>query len=146
MNSTTSQFWFTLIITMFFCCCCRQQWNRRWQKWRWIAGNFNCHDNAAVRRGVHCPMEHIQGFTQSHWMLPSGKYLCRIAPAAAMVNKFVETTQTLTNKTFRYQLRYILIASCLWEFHTQKQTLYDTHSSMQQAAFKCETPRLELKS
>jgi hypothetical protein len=41
-------------------------------------------------------MEHIQGFTRSHWMPPSGKYLCCIAPAAAMVNKFVETTQNTT--------------------------------------------------
>jgi len=28
------------------------------------------------------------GFTQSHWMPPSVNYLRRIAPAAAMVNKF----------------------------------------------------------
>jgi len=43
-------------------------------------------------------MKHIQGFTQSHWMPPSGKCLRRIAPAAVMVDKFVETTQN-TNKT-----------------------------------------------
>jgi hypothetical protein len=43
-------------------------------------------------------MEHVQGFTGSHWMSPSGKCLRRIAPAAAMVNKFVETKQN-TNKT-----------------------------------------------
>jgi hypothetical protein len=43
-------------------------------------------------------MEHIQGFTGSHWMPPSGKCQCHIAPAAAMVNEFVETTQN-TNKT-----------------------------------------------
>jgi len=43
-------------------------------------------------------MEHIQGFTRSHWMLPSGECLCRIAPVAIMVDEFVETTQN-TNKT-----------------------------------------------
>jgi hypothetical protein len=43
-------------------------------------------------------MEHIQGFTQSHWMPPPGECLCRIAPAATMVDEFVETTQN-TNKT-----------------------------------------------
>jgi hypothetical protein len=43
-------------------------------------------------------MEHVQGFTGSHWMPPLGKCLRRIAPAAAMVNEFVETTQN-TNKT-----------------------------------------------
>jgi len=42
--------------------------------------------------------EHVQGITGSHCMPPSGKCLCRIAPAAAMVNEFVETTQN-TNKT-----------------------------------------------
>ena len=42
-------------------------------------------------------MEHVQGFTGSHWMPPSGKCLCHIAPAAAMVNEFVETTKN-TNK------------------------------------------------
>ncbi len=63
-----------------------------------IAGNFDCNADAAVRRGAHRPMEHVQGFTGSHWMPPSGKCLRRIAPAAAMVNEFVETTQN-TNKT-----------------------------------------------
>jgi len=41
-------------------------------------------------------MEHIPGFTRSHWMLPSGNCLHRIAPAAAMVDEFVEKTQTLS--------------------------------------------------
>jgi hypothetical protein len=43
-------------------------------------------------------MKHIRGFTRSNWMQPLGKCLRRIAPAAAMVNEFVETTQN-TNKT-----------------------------------------------
>jgi hypothetical protein len=33
-------------------------------------------------------MEHIQGFTRNHWMLPSGNCLRCIAPTAAMVNEF----------------------------------------------------------
>jgi hypothetical protein len=33
-------------------------------------------------------MEHIQGFTQSHWMPPSGGCLRRIASTAAMVDEF----------------------------------------------------------
>jgi hypothetical protein len=59
-----------------------------------------CHGDAAVRRGAHRPIEHVQGFTGSHWMPPLGKCLRRIAPAAAMVNEFVETTQTLTKHNF----------------------------------------------
>jgi hypothetical protein len=42
----------------------------------------------AMQREAHRPMEHIQGFTRSHWMPPSGECLRRIAPAAVMVNDF----------------------------------------------------------
>jgi hypothetical protein len=48
---------------------------------------FDCHGNAAVRRGAHCLMEHIQGFTRSHWKPPSVECLRRITPAAAMVKE-----------------------------------------------------------
>jgi hypothetical protein len=33
-------------------------------------------------------MEHIQGFTRSHWMPPLVKCLRRITPAATMVKEF----------------------------------------------------------
>jgi len=68
------------------------------KKCRRIDGNFNCHADAAVQCGAHRPMEHIPGFTRSHWMPSLGECLSRIAPAAAMVNEFFETTQN-TNKT-----------------------------------------------
>jgi len=68
------------------------------EKFRQIAGNFDCHADVAVRRGEHCSMKHIQGFTRSHCMPPSVKYMRRIAPAAAMVNKFERNTQN-TSKT-----------------------------------------------
>jgi hypothetical protein len=45
-------------------------------------------------------MEHIPGFTRSHWMLPSGKCLRRIAPAAAMVDKYIANTQNTNKKLF----------------------------------------------
>jgi hypothetical protein len=45
-------------------------------------------------------MDHIRGFTRSHWMQPSGECLRRIAPAAAMVDEFVETTQNTNKKLF----------------------------------------------
>ena len=69
-----------------------QQWIGNNKKCRQIAGNLYCHVDAAVRREAHRLIEHIQGFIWSHWMPPSGECLCRIAPAAAMVNGFVETT------------------------------------------------------
>jgi hypothetical protein len=58
------------------------------KKCRRFDGNFDWHGNAAVRRGVNCPMEHIWGFTQIYWMLPSVECMRRIAPAAAMVDEF----------------------------------------------------------
>ena len=67
------------------------------EKCRQIARDFDCHADAAVQRGAHRPMEHIRGFTRSHWMQPSGECLRRITLAAAMVDEFVETTQN-TNK------------------------------------------------
>ena len=69
-------------------------------KCRWIDGNFDCHGDAVVRRGAHRPMDHIRGFTRSHWMQPPGECLRRIAPAAAMVDEFVETTQNTNKKLF----------------------------------------------
>ena len=36
------------------------------KKCRQIAGDFDCHTDAAVQRGAHRLIEHIQGFTQSH--------------------------------------------------------------------------------
>jgi hypothetical protein len=58
------------------------------EKCRRITGDFDCHADAAVRRGAHRPIEHIQGFTRSHWMPPLGECLRRIALTAAMVNEF----------------------------------------------------------
>jgi hypothetical protein len=51
-------------------------------------------------------MEHIQGFTRSHWMLPSGKCLRRIAPAAVMVNELVDTQNTNKKLFSASNLRY----------------------------------------
>ncbi len=36
------------------------------KKFRKIAGNFDCHADAAVQHRAHCPMERIRGFMQSH--------------------------------------------------------------------------------
>ena len=59
------------------------------------AGNFDWHADAAVWCRAHRPMQYIPGFTRSQWMPPLGKCLLRIAPAAAMVDKFVETTKNI---------------------------------------------------
>ena len=66
------------------------------KKCRQIAGDFDCHTDEAVQRGALRLIEHVQVFTCSHWMQPSSKCLRRIAPASAMVNRFVETTLNTT--------------------------------------------------
>ena len=81
------------------------------EKCKWIAGNIDFRaDGAVVRYRAHHPLEHIPGFSRSHWMPPLGKCLCRIAPTAAMVDEFVETTQN-TNKT---QLLASNYGTCWW--------------------------------
>jgi hypothetical protein len=42
---------------------------------------------------MHHPIEHIQGFTRSHWVPPSSKCLRCIAPAAVIVDEFEYNTQ-----------------------------------------------------
>ncbi len=110
-------------------------------------GNFGCHGDAVVQRGAHRPIEHIQGFTGSHWMLPQGKCLRPIAPAAAMVNEFVETTQN-TTKTQLLASNYDTFRALVQLFVRISYPKTDPllRSSMQQASFKCETSQLELKS
>jgi hypothetical protein len=65
---------------------------------RQIAGNLDHLADVVVQRGAHCPMEHIQSYTGSHWIPPLGKCLHHIAPAAAMVDINFENTQHI-NKT-----------------------------------------------
>jgi hypothetical protein len=65
-----------------------------------ISGDFDCHANAVVQCGAYCPMEHIQGFSISHWMPPLGKCLCRINLAAAMVDNFGCKKKSLTKHNF----------------------------------------------
>ena len=88
MNILVTLVYFILTITWFLAYSCGQKQNRRDKKCRQIDDDFDGHGDAAVRREAHRPMEHIQGFTRSHWMPPSGECLRRIAPAAAMVNEF----------------------------------------------------------
>jgi hypothetical protein len=60
------------------------------------AGDFDCHVDAAVQRGADHPMEHIQGFTRSHRMPPSGECSYCIAAVAAMVDNYGRKHKTLT--------------------------------------------------
>jgi hypothetical protein len=61
------------------------------------ASRFDGHGGAPVQYKVHRPMQHVQGYTGSHWMLPLGDYLLRIAPAAARA-----TANETAMKTYAY--------------------------------------------
>jgi hypothetical protein len=45
-------------------------------------GRFDGHGSAPEQYRRHRPMQHVQGYSRSHWMPPSGDYLLRITPAA----------------------------------------------------------------
>jgi hypothetical protein len=47
------------------------------------AGHFNGHGDAPEQYIQYRLMRHVQGYSGSHWMPALGKYLLRIAPAAA---------------------------------------------------------------
>ena len=64
------------------------------KKYTRFAGNFEDHADAPVRFGVHCPIEHDQGFTRSHRTSPSGNYLHRIPLAHPPWSSTVATQQT----------------------------------------------------
>ena len=98
MNNSASRFQFKLIVTVLFSYVSGQQRINDNEKCRQINRDFDCHADAAVQRGAHRLMEHIQGFTWSLWMPPLVECLRRIAPAAAMVDEFEQNTQN-TNKT-----------------------------------------------
>jgi hypothetical protein len=51
--------------------------------WSSNIGHFDGHGGLPVQYEAHCSLQHVQGYSGNHWMLPSGNYLLRIAPAAA---------------------------------------------------------------
>ena len=55
------------------------------------------HGEALKRYMRHPPMQHVQGYTGSHWMSPSGDYSLRIALAAARA-------RATANKTTMYHV------------------------------------------
>jgi hypothetical protein len=48
-----------------------------------IVGHFDGHGSGPEQCRRHHPMQYVQGYPGSHWMLPLGNYSLCIAPAAA---------------------------------------------------------------
>ena len=49
-----------------------------------VAGHFDGRAEALKQYMRHRPMQHVHSYIGSHWVLPLGNYLLRIAPVAAM--------------------------------------------------------------
>jgi hypothetical protein len=62
------------------------------------AGRFDGHSGAPVRYEAHHPMQHVQGYSGSHWTPESGDYLLCIAPAAARATGKQTTINKYTSK------------------------------------------------
>jgi hypothetical protein len=62
------------------------------------ADRFNGHGSALEQHRWHCPMQHFQGYSGSHWMPASGDYLLHIAPAAARATGIQTTINKYTCK------------------------------------------------
>jgi hypothetical protein len=77
-----------------------------------FSGRFDGHSGAPEQYRWHFPMWHVQGYSGSHWALPSGNYLLRIAPAA---------TRATANKTMTKKLPKrlaILMAAVVRRYNT----------------------------
>jgi hypothetical protein len=62
------------------------------------AGCFNDHGGAPEQYRRHCPMQHAQSYSESHWMPASGDYLQRITPVSARATGKQTTINKYTNK------------------------------------------------
>jgi hypothetical protein len=66
------------------------------------AGRFDGHGGAPVQYKTHHPMQHVQGYSESHWTLALGNYLLCIAPAAARAIGKQTTINKYTYKAGRF--------------------------------------------
>jgi hypothetical protein len=61
-------------------------------------GHFDGHGGPPVQYEAHCPMQHVQGYSGSHWTPPSGDYMLHIAAAAARATGKQTTINKYTYK------------------------------------------------
>ena len=75
-------------------------------------GHLDGHADALKRYGAHCPIQHVQGYSGSHWTLPSGNYSLCIAQAAARA--------TINKTTMQHAptLLAVLMAVAVHQYYT----------------------------
>jgi hypothetical protein len=61
------------------------------------ASCFDGHGSRLVGYKVHRPMQHVQGYTTSHWTPPLGIYLLCITPMAARASANETTAKQITH-------------------------------------------------
>jgi hypothetical protein len=86
-----------------------------------VAGHFNDHGEALKQHMRHLPMQHVQGYTGSHWTPPSGNYSLHIALAAtrATTNKMkMQNVSTLLTISMAIAVRryYTARIARWWRF------------------------------
>jgi hypothetical protein len=79
-----------------------------------VTGHFGGHEEVLKRSTWHCTMQHVQGCIGSHWTLPSGDYLLRIAPTATMATINTTTMQNVPS------LQAILMAIAMRRYYTTR--------------------------
>jgi hypothetical protein len=62
------------------------------------AGHFDGHGGVPEQYKWHHPMQHVQGYSGSHWMLASGNYSLGIPPAATRATGKQTTINKYTKK------------------------------------------------
>jgi hypothetical protein len=67
-----------------------------------IVGRFDGHGGLPVQYKAHRPMQHVQGYSGSHWTPALGNYLLCIAPAAARATGKQTTINKYTYKAGRF--------------------------------------------
>jgi hypothetical protein len=65
-------------------------------------GHFDGHGGPLVQYEAHSPMQHVQGYSGSHWTPALGNYLLRLAPAAARATGKQTTINKYTYKAGRF--------------------------------------------
>jgi hypothetical protein len=63
-----------------------------------VVGHFDGHGVLPMQYEAHCLMQHVQGYSRSHWTPASGNYLLHMAPAATRATGKQTTINEYTYK------------------------------------------------
>ncbi len=81
----------------------------------YVAGHFNGRAEALKWYMMwHCPMQHVQGYSRSHWMLSLGDYSLRIAPAAPPGWQQTKQRWSMYTPWWQFQWRYAAVLYHTW--------------------------------